>query len=100
MFNKKTVQALKLGSYFTFPYIRNMLKEQLFTASGSQFQELLKVALQVIGSFEKLPQGHTRVWPQTAVKGLLGAKRACHAREALIPRVALLIPAQRPFQPT
>ena len=34
-------QALKLGSYFAFPCIWNILKEQLFTASGSYFQELL-----------------------------------------------------------
>ena len=34
-------QALKLGSYFAFPCIRNIVKEQLFTASGSQFQELI-----------------------------------------------------------
>ena len=40
IFNKNTFQALKLGSYFAFPYIWN-LKEQLFTASRSLFQELL-----------------------------------------------------------
>ena len=41
IFNKKTFQALKLGSFFAFLYIWNILKEQLFTASGSQFLELL-----------------------------------------------------------
>jgi len=36
IFNKNTVQALKLGSYFTFPYIWKMLKKkQLFTTSES-----------------------------------------------------------------
>ena len=41
IFNKKTFKALKLGSYFTILYIWNILKEQLFTACGSQFLELL-----------------------------------------------------------
>ena len=41
IFNRNTFQALKLGSYFAFPYICNMLKEQLSTARRSQFQELL-----------------------------------------------------------
>ena len=35
IFNTKTFPALKLGSYFTFPYIWNILKEQLFTTGGS-----------------------------------------------------------------
>ena len=41
IFNKNMFQALKLGSYFAFLYILNILKGQLFTASGSLFQELL-----------------------------------------------------------
>ena len=35
IFNKNMFQALKLGSYFAFPWIWNILKEQHFTASGS-----------------------------------------------------------------
>ena len=35
IFNKNMFQALKLGSYFAFPCIWNILKEQLFTASGT-----------------------------------------------------------------
>ena len=38
IFNKNTFQALKLGSYFAFPYI---IKRAAFTVSGSLFQELL-----------------------------------------------------------
>ena len=38
IFDKNKFQTLKLGSYFAFPYIRNLLKEELFTASGSQIQ--------------------------------------------------------------
>ena len=34
-FNKSIFQVLKLGSYFAFPHIGNILKEQLFTANGS-----------------------------------------------------------------
>jgi len=41
IFNKCMFQALKVGSYFAFPYNWNILKEQLFTSSWSQFQELL-----------------------------------------------------------
>ena len=33
--SKSTFQALKLGSYFAFPYIWNILKGQLLTESGS-----------------------------------------------------------------
>ena len=35
IFNKNMFQALKLGSYFAFPCIWNILKEQLFMTSGS-----------------------------------------------------------------
>ena len=35
IFNEKTFQSLKLVGYFAFPYIRNIIKEQLFTASAS-----------------------------------------------------------------
>ena len=34
IFNKNIFQALKLGSYFAFPCIWNISKEQVFTASG------------------------------------------------------------------
>ena len=34
-FNKNTFWALKLGSYFAFPYIWKISKQKLFTASGS-----------------------------------------------------------------
>ena len=41
IFNKNSFQVLKLGSYFAFPCIWNVLKEQLLTTSKSLLQELL-----------------------------------------------------------
>ena len=62
IFNKNTFQALKLGNYFAFPYIWNILKEKLFTASGSQFQELLFGPAKLPGLSRNGPQCSISFW--------------------------------------
>jgi len=55
IFNEKTFQSLKLVGYFAIPYIWNIIKEQLFTASASYFQELLFGPVKLTGLSRNAP---------------------------------------------